>query len=177
LPVRALRPEEALGVECDSQVEELYRRSAPSFVRLLAARTRRREDAADLVQSIFARLVARARATSLDSPDAYLGRMAANEGVSHMRRMRRELELIEAFAEAGEPSVDPHRQLETRDMLRRVEAAVARLKPRTRAIFLAHRIEGLSYAEIAGRMGMSVKGVEKQMSKAMAHIDRTVGRG
>ena len=163
-------------MECDRQVEELYRRSAPSFVRLLAARTRRREDAADLVQSIFARLLARARSGGLDSPDAYLGRMAANEAVSHSRRTRRDHELADGFAEAGEGSFDPHRQLETRDMLRRIEAAVARLKPRTRAIFLAHRIEGLSYAEIAGRMGLSVKGVEKQMSKAMAQIDRMVGR-
>lgn len=163
-------------MECDQQVEELYRRSAPSFVRLLAARTRRREDSADLVQSIFARLLARARGGGLESADAYLARMAANEAVSHSRRARRDLELAERFAEAGEASVDPHRQLETRDMLRRIEAAVARLKPRTRAIFLAHRLEGLSYAEIAGRMGLTVKGVEKQMSKAMAHIDRTVGR-
>ena len=76
----------------------------------------------------------------------------------------------------NEPN-DVQAQLETRDTLRRLEAAVARMKPRTRTIFLAHRIEGLSYAEIAERFGLSVKGVEKQMSKAIAQIDRMLDRG
>jgi RNA polymerase sigma-70 factor (ECF subfamily) len=102
--------------------------------------------------------------------------MAGNEAASQARRARREAGLAERAGDAWESSFDPHCQLEARDMLLRVEAAVGRLKPRTRAIFLAHRIEGLSYADIAGRMGMSVKGVEKQMSKAIASIDRMVGR-
>jgi RNA polymerase sigma-70 factor (ECF subfamily) len=162
-------------VDGDWQVEELYRRSAPSFVRLLAARTRR-EDSADLVQSIFERLVARARRGPIDAPGAYLARMGGNEAASQARRAGRDAGLAERVGHAAQTSFDPHGQLEARDMLRRVEAAVARLKPKTRAIFLAHRIEGLSYAEIASRTGLSVKGVEKQMSKAIASIDRTVGR-
>lgn len=66
--------------------------------------------------------------------------------------------------------------LESRDMLRRLEAAISKLKPKTRAIFLAHRLDGLSYAEIAELTGLSVKGVEKQMSKAIAKIDRLLDR-
>jgi RNA polymerase sigma-70 factor (ECF subfamily) len=46
------------------------------------------------------------------------------------------------------------------------------LKPITRQIFLAHRVDGYSYGEIAERTGLSVKGVEKHMSRAIAHIDR-----
>jgi RNA polymerase sigma-70 factor (ECF subfamily) len=72
--------------------------------------------------------------------------------------------------------VDQQRLLEARDMLQRVEAAVLRLRPKTREIFMAHRVEGLSYAEIAQRTGLSVKGVEKQMSKAIAAIDRMFER-
>ena len=72
--------------------------------------------------------------------------------------------------------IDQQRLLESRDMLRRVEAAVLRLRPKTREIFMAHRIEGLSYAEIAERHGMTVKGVEKQMSKAIAALDRMLDR-
>jgi RNA polymerase sigma-70 factor (ECF subfamily) len=72
--------------------------------------------------------------------------------------------------------IDQQRLLEARDMLQRVEAAVLRLRPKTREIFMAHRVEGLSYAEIAQRTGLSVKGVEKQMSKAIAALDRMLER-
>ena len=61
--------------------------------------------------------------------------------------------------------------------MRRLEQAIGKLKSKTREIFLAQRIEGLSYAEIAARTGLSVKGVEKQMSKAIAKIDRILDRG
>jgi RNA polymerase sigma-70 factor (ECF subfamily) len=47
-----------------------------------------------------------------------------------------------------------------------------RLRPKTREIFMAHRVEGLSYSEIAERTGLSVKGVEKQMGKALVQLDR-----
>ena len=78
---------------------------------------------------------------------------------------------------AADPSVDQVALLESRDTLRRLEQAIARLKPRTREIFLAHRIHGFTYAQIAERTGLSVKGVEKQMSKAIAKIDRLLDRG
>lgn len=51
-----------------------------------------------------------------------------------------------------------------------------RLPEKTRHIFIAHRIEGLSYAEIAERTGLTVKGVEKQMSKALVALDRLIAR-
>lgn len=59
-----------------------------------------------------------------------------------------------------------------RDMLGRLEAAMRRLDPRTREIFLAKRLDLLSYAEIARRTGLSVRRVERQMTKALAAIDR-----
>ena len=61
--------------------------------------------------------------------------------------------------------------------LRRLEEAIGKLKPKTREIFLAHRIHGFTYAEIADQTGLSIKGVEKQMSKAIAKIDRLLDRG
>ncbi len=64
--------------------------------------------------------------------------------------------------------------LEARDTLRHLEQALLCLKPQTREIFLAHRIDGYSYVEISARTGLSVKGVEKHMSRAIAHVDRVL---
>ncbi|CAN5287993.1 hypothetical protein BH10PSE14_BH10PSE14_20790 [soil metagenome] len=40
---------------------------------------------------------------------------------------------------------------------------------------MAHHLEGLGYAEIAARTGLSVSGVEKQVARAFDHIDRLTG--
>ena len=57
-------------------------------------------------------------------------------------------------------------------MLDRLEQALLRLSPRTREIFLAHRLDGYTYSEIAHRTGLSVKTVEKHMTRAIAALDR-----
>lgn len=160
-------------------LDVLYRRESPRLLRSLGRRTASPEEARDLVQEIFCRLarLGAAKWQSLDSPQAYLSRMASN--LLRDRAKTASRQMLHSHVPADEallPGSDPHRMLEARDTLRRVEAAVLRLRPKTREIFMAHRVEGLSYAEIAQRTGLSVKGVEKQMSKAIAAIDRTLDR-
>jgi RNA polymerase sigma-70 factor (ECF subfamily) len=66
---------------------------------------------------------------------------------------------------------DLQAQLEARDILGRLEAAMLRLAPKTRKVFVARRIDGYSYKEIAARTGLSVKRVEKHMTRAIAQLD------
>lgn len=54
----------------------------------------------------------------------------------------------------------------SRERLRRLSECVAQLNDKTRAIFLAHRVDGLSYQEIGRLHGLSISGVEKQVAKA-----------
>jgi len=61
---------------------------------------------------------------------------------------------------------------EARDILARLEQIMAELAPRTREIFLAHRFDGFTYTEIAARTGLSVKTVEKHMTRAIGHVTR-----
>ncbi len=163
-------------MDCDWEVEEMYRRRGGALVRSMARRLERRDDASDLVQSIFVKLIARLRTAPLNEPESYLSRMCTNEAISSARSTRREVRMLDQTADIAETSVDPFRHLESRDLLRRIDDAVARLKPKTRMIFLAHRLDGLSYQEIADQTGLSVKGVERHMSKAIAHIDRLLDR-
>ena len=160
-------------------LETLYREESPRLLRSLARRTACPEEARDLVQEIFCR-VARLGAEKLhrlDRPQAYLSRMATNLLRDRAKLAARRMTASHVPAdEAALAGVDQHCLLQSRDMLQRVEAAVLRLPPKTREIFMAHRVEGLSYAEIAQRTGLSVKGVEKQMSKAIAALDRILER-
>ena len=56
-----------------------------------------------------------------------------------------------------------------------VARALSDMNPRRRKIFLLHRTENLTYAEIGETVGMSEKGVKKQMAKALLELRCAVG--
>ena len=118
--------------------------------------------------------MAPAELARLEQPEAFIRRVSSNLA-KDWARSRSIAERSSASIEvASNPIVDSVALLESRDMLHRLEGAISRLKPRTREIFLAHRLRGLTYAEIATATGLSVKGVEKQMSRAIAQLMRLV---
>jgi RNA polymerase sigma-70 factor (ECF subfamily) len=146
----------------------------------MARKTSSRDEAHDLVHELFLRL-ARLGAGGklrLERPEAYLSRMATNLLRDRARTAAtHQSDRHVTVDEQSLPGADQQKHLESRDMLRRVEAAMLKLRPITREIFMAHRLDGMSYAEIAERTGLSVKGVEKHMGKAIAQITRSRRRG
>jgi RNA polymerase sigma-70 factor (ECF subfamily) len=126
------------------------------------------QDAADLVQESFANFAGRDPARPfIERPAGFLQRIAVNL-VRHPDRVRKRDQEAQNLSmdESCHSGPDPLAMLE----------AVARLSPRTRTVFLARRVEGLSYAEISERTGLSAKRIEKHMSKAIAALDRMLDR-
>lgn len=162
----------------DNVVCDLYREHSPRLVKQLTRATGCSDTARDLMHEAFVRLVRMGPAglALIERPDAFLRRVSINL----LKDWGRSRALAQRAQDTPDPAddlvVDQVAVLESRETLRRLEAAMAKLKPKTRKIFLAHRLEGLSYSEIARRTGLSVKGVEKQMSKAIVKIDRMLDR-
>lgn len=158
-------------------IEQLYRHRAAALIQYFAGETRDRDGARDLVHEAFSRLAAlgSARRHAVTRPDSYLFRICLNLFHDSRRSLVRQ-RMLDEEALSWTTLHNPIVQLESRDHLRRLEKAMLGLKPKTRAIFLARRLDGLSYGEIAERTGLSVKGVEKQMAKAIATIDRLMER-
>lgn len=158
-------------------IDQLYRAHGPALVKKLSREAVSRDEAQDMVQEIFTRLTRLGGPLlQVERPLAYLNRIASNLAKDRSKNFwLRSVDRLDD-REDGRFAPDPVRHLESRDMLNRIEAAMLRLKPRTREIFMAHRVEALSYAEIAERMGMSTKGVEKQMSKALRQLDKMLNR-
>ena len=73
-------------------------------------------------------------------------------------------------AAAGNCGIDG--DMPTSELLERMEAALITLPRFTREVFLAHRLDDLSYTEIAVRTGVSVHRIEREMARAIAAIDR-----
>lgn len=186
MPVRQARPVQERRDEAVWQVDAedivdvtmLYETEAPRLRRWLHARVPH-DRAADLVQAAFARLLGLGgeRLARIDQPQAYLTRIAGNLMRDDAKMaVRRAACLHMSVEDCVLATADPTLALEARDMLKRANAAIEALPDRTREIFMAHRFEDLTYPQIAARLGVSVKTVEKHVSLALRHLHQAVER-
>jgi DNA-directed RNA polymerase specialized sigma24 family protein len=58
------------------------------------------------------------------------------------------------------------------NLLRRMEEAMLNIPKRQREIFLAHRLDDMSYEEIARRTGLTRRQVERHMARALYKLDK-----
>lgn len=167
------------GAPSEPRVAALYRRH---WVELVAYARRTfgagPPEPEDIVQATFARFAALPANTEVANPRAFLYRTAHNIGVDAQRGR------IRAGVAASDPQISqsdgrdfsPEDVLVSRDELARLEAAIASLRPRQRTALLMHRLDGLSFAEIGRRMGVSPSGarklVEQGFTASMAAMNR-----
>jgi RNA polymerase sigma-70 factor, ECF subfamily len=133
--------------------------------------------AEELVQDIFLKVWAkREQLSDIDSLKTYLYRAARNQALNHLRRRRIE-RAWEARTQEGEPVTLGAADDEAREqeVARAVTVAIARLPDRCREIFTMSRDGGLTYAEIARALGISIKTVETQMGRALKALRSALG--
>jgi len=169
-------PVAADAVSGDCDVAALYRVEGPRLLRFFRRRTGDREVAQDLMHESFSRMLGSGAGPGLVSPGAYLRRIGQNLLRDRAKfAMRRSAASHEPLDEAELAGTDQCRLLETRDLLDRLELAMLELPRETREIFMAHRLDGLTYGEIAERTGLTLKQVEKRLVRAMVEINRILG--
>ena len=156
----------------------LYRAHAGEL-RSFARRRIGREEAEDIVQDAYLQLLQRGGAAALDHPRPYLFRIAANLTVDFARKLKDRARYAEEHA-GGDGLCDalpgPEQAAGDAAELRRIEARLAELPRLCREAFLLSRLEELSYAEIAAKLGVSVRTVDRYMAKALAHLRAKSGR-
>jgi RNA polymerase sigma-70 factor (ECF subfamily) len=144
------------------------------FSRVKAALRRRgrtEQDAEDLVQEAFVRLAIYEREQAVEKPEAFLMKTALNLSIdAHRARKSRGEEVLLDDVVLMDTAPRAEDVLLSRERLERLSECVARMNDRTRTIFLAHRLDGLSYQEIGRLHGLSVSGVEKHVAKAVLLI-------
>jgi RNA polymerase sigma factor (sigma-70 family) len=147
-----------------------HRRELQSY---LTRRLRDREMAADLTQEAFLRFVEQGAGAAVVHDRSYLYRTAQNLAIDHVRRGERQRTHAvahEDIADIPEDRPNPEEALEGRQRLDLLRAAVQQLPDRTREIFVLHRIEALTYDEVAARLGISESSVQKHLAKALQQI-------
>lgn len=153
--------------------DDLYREQAPRLRRWLDARLRSSEDANDLVQDAFTRLLGSDTRDGVRQPGAFLNRIVRNLLIDRSRRLSNRTAHV-PIDEANAPVVRATQEdgLELEEMRKRYRAAVEALPPRMREVFVLHRVEGLGYKEIATRLGISIRTVEWHVGEALLRIGR-----
>ena len=153
--------------------DDLYREQAPRLRRWLDARLRSSEDANDLVQDAFTRLLGSGTRDGIRQPEAFLNRIVRNLLIDRSRRLSNRTAHV-PIDETNAPVARATQEdgLELDEMRRRYRAAVEALPPRMREVFVLHRVEGLGYKEIATRLGISIRTVEWHVGEALLRIGR-----
>jgi RNA polymerase sigma factor (sigma-70 family) len=145
-----------------------------------ARRRAGRQEAEDVVQDTYLHLLQRGTAATLEHPRPYLFRIATNLAVDMARKTKIRLRYAgEGFALAchAEAPASPEAAAGGAMELRRLHASLAELPPPCRDAFLLNRIEDLSHAEIAARLGVSVRTIDRHMARAVGHLREHFGRG
>lgn len=150
-----------------------YRRESPRLLRFFFRNLGNRADADELSQETFSRF-ATASQGRIDTPQAYLTRIATNLLRDHTQRGSTRLSRASTSLEAGldaPAGLDPFREVQSRRDLARWQEILSQLHPTTLEIFMLNRVEGYSYREIAEARGLPLWKVQKHMLKAIRLID------
>ncbi|AZD09427.1 RNA polymerase ECF-type sigma factor [Pseudomonas chlororaphis] len=125
-------------------------------------------DAADLAHDTFLRLLTRKVARPLGSePRALLTHIAKGLVIDRWRRQDVERAYLETIAHLPEPEVpSPETRLLILEALWRIEALLREMPEATREAFLLSQLEGLTYAQIAQRLNLSLVTVKRYMRSA-----------
>ena len=125
--------------------------------------------ATDLAQDVFMVIWEKQMDLQPGKYKALLYKIAGDLYVSYTRRERLKRDAPTRIQFQGE-SESPEEEMQYQELHDKYEEALMRLPENQRITFLMNRTEDLSYQEIATRLSISVKAVEKRMSAALARL-------
>lgn len=125
-------------------------------------------DAEDIVQETWMRSLGMIGVGAVQNVRAYLYRVARNLIVDHLRLGGRQIPTDESVLLAVQDErVDIELDLIQKEEIERLDAAIKEMSERARQMFLLARVEGLSYAQIGRKFGISRQTVHEQMTHAI----------
>lgn len=163
----------ALGKGDESALRQIFDRYYSSLLSTVYRIIPDEDTCQDLVQEVFVELW-RKRA-DLDihtSLQAYLRRAAVNRALNFLKTQRKtQLQEPDDWSAEADTSQTDIRLLEKQESLEAaLHRAIDQLPEKCRLVFSLSRFEQMSHREIAGQLGISVKTIENQITKAMKFL-------
>lgn len=166
-----------MGAAYGKDVVELSREFRPALMAFFLRRVRDHAEAEDLTQEVFSRLSAQPD-MMMRSGSAYLFQVAANLLRDRARRQQVRRNYRETLGQIDGDAVeliDPFRVTAARSSIAALRAALDELDPTTSAIFVLYRLEYMSKDVIAEGFGITIRTVEKHLTRAMAQLTARLG--
>lgn len=163
--------------------EELNDRFRKPLMAFFQRRLGNRQEAEDLTQEVFTRLLGVASIEKIERIDSFVFRIAVNLLHDRGRRIARGHEtssleddeaLIENLISEFREEIGPERVLIGKQTVAEVVKSLNELPERVRNVFVLFRLEGMKQRDIASLYGISQSTVEKYIVKAMIHLSKNL---
>lgn len=152
-------------------VTRLFREHNEALVRFLALRLRSQQEAKEVAQEAYVRLLKLDQPGAVGFLRAFLFKTAANLAVDRIRheQMKRRMARESKFLEELSAQPTPEQFATDAQELRLAERLIEDLPPKCRRAFLLHKIYGLDFADIAKQMGLGERMVRTYVCRAVLY--------
>lgn len=168
--------DDATTPESDSQqrselITRLFREHNQALIRFLALRVRSQQEACEIAQEAYVRLLQLDQPAAVSFLRALLFKIAANLAVDHIRHERtaRRYARENSFLDEFTFPPTPEHAVRGAQKLQLLERLIDELPPKCRQAFLLHRLENLDFPEIARRMGLGERMVRTYVVRAVLY--------
>ena len=129
--------------------------------------------AEDIAQECFVKVWENRQKVKPESAKSYLYTIANNLTINQLKRQKVIYKFLSRKSRLDHNET-PQFQMEIEEFDKHLQNAISSLSDKQRMVFLMNRIDNLTYAEIAERLEISVKAVEKRMTGALAALRATI---
>jgi RNA polymerase sigma factor (sigma-70 family) len=152
------------------ELVEQCRAHEPQLLQHLTRMLGRVDLAREVVQDTYERIHKQYRPEDLRFPRAMLFKVASNFALMRLRRARLESTIItgsEGMEKVPDEAASPDKRVMAEETRQRLMQTIKELRPNLRTVFVMAHVQGLDRKDIAERLGISLKRVDKRMTEAL----------
>lgn len=131
------------------------------------------ELADDIVQDVFIKCWEVRDKVKIETVKSLLYKIAENLCKNHFKHQKVRYNFVAKFEDKSKPET-PDFIMEKEEFDRKIQSVLAQMPEKCRLVFLMSRMEDLTYSEIAERLNLSVKAIEKRMHEALDFLKKYI---
>ncbi|MDE0535985.1 MULTISPECIES: RNA polymerase sigma factor [unclassified Tenacibaculum] len=168
---------EPLKSVCEQKnFEEVFNKHSQTLRNYIYYKCGDTQQAEDIVQEAYIKLWHNCAKVIFEKAKSFLYTVANNHFLNEVAHKKVVLEYQKQNTTNNTSIETPQFILEEDEFHKKLKKAIADLPERQREVFLLSRIDKKKYSEIAEIVGVSVKAVEKRMSKALLTLKEQIGK-